>query len=73
MREGAPGAPIWSRRAEETTYERDGSVKTFSDAGAALKKTIMDRQIERGGAIPTNQDCGKYWELYFDPLYPAQD
>ena len=50
----------------------DGSVKTFSDAGGTLMKTIRDRKIARGGMHPTNADFGKYWEIYFDTLY-AQD
>jgi len=50
----------------------DGSVKTFSDAGAALMKDIRMEQIRLNGATPSINWYGKRWEVYFDPLY-AQD
>ena len=49
----------------------DGSVKTFSDAGLSLFKSIQNYRIQNGGNETLNQ-IAQVYRLYFDPLY-AQD
>ena len=52
----------------------DGSVKTFSDAGASLFKELLHIQLSNTsvGDGPSLSQLGTVYELYFDPLY-AQD
>ena len=67
----------WFTENHDMSYNvlfTDGSVKTFSDAGMNLYKTVVAGQDVGGGyAGQAPYWIGKYvWEVYFDALY-AQD
>ena len=50
----------------------DGSVKTFSDAAAAIFKAAVAIKANNSGYPPSAADKGAWFTVYFDPLY-AQD
>jgi len=50
----------------------DGSVKTFSDGGLSLTKSLALAQMGGSWNVVTQHDKGIIYELYFDKLY-AQD
>ena len=50
----------------------DGSVKTFSDAAAAIFKAEVASKVNNYGLPPSAAVKGGWYKVYFDPLY-AQD
>jgi len=50
----------------------DGAVKTFSDAGLSLFKSVVAAKVANDGGPISPEVEGGLFETYFDPLY-AQD